>query len=201
MKHSVADDELRAQLALYALGALSQQEARVVEHHLAEGCEVCAAQLQPFESVVEALGFAALPATPPADVRAKLISRLAEETQGVSPPLREAINNYSLRANEGHWKETAPGLFEKHLFTDERRGTVTTLIKMLPGIKLPSHRHVGLEECLVIEGDFHVGSEEFGPGDYRCSMAGTIDETPFSMNGALLLIVSQGSHGPVTLDT
>ncbi|HEU4932742.1 MAG TPA: cupin domain-containing protein [Pyrinomonadaceae bacterium] len=201
MKHSVADDELRAQLALYALGALSQQEARVVEHHLAEGCEVCAAQLQPFESVVEALGFAVLPATPPAGVRAKLISRLAEETQAVSPPLHEAIKKYSLRANEGHWKETAPGLFEKHLFTDERRGTVTTLIKMLPGIKLPSHRHVGLEECLVIKGDFHVGGEEFGPGDYRCSMAGTIDETPFSMNGALLLIVSQGSHGPVTLDT
>lgn len=197
MKHSVADDEIREQLALYALGALSQQEARVVEHHLAEGCEVCASELQTFESVVEALGFAALPATPPAGVRAKLISELVGETKAVSPPLREALKNYSLRANEGQWTETAQGVFEKHLFSDERRGTVTTLIKMMPGIKLPSHRHEGLEECLVIEGDFHVGSEEFGPGDFRCAMAGTIDETPFSINGALLLIVSQGSHGPV----
>jgi putative transcriptional regulator len=197
MKHSVADDHVREQLALYALGALSQQEARVVEHHLAEGCEVCASELQPFDSVVEALGFAVLSATPQAGVRAKLISRLVEETKTVSPPLREALRNYSLRANEGKWTETAQGVFEKRLFSDEHRGTVTTLIKVMPGIKLPSHRHMGLEECLVIEGDFHVGSEEFGPGDYRCAMAGTIDETPFSINGALLLIVSQGSHGPV----
>jgi putative transcriptional regulator len=198
MKHSVADDHVREQLALYALGALSQQEARVVEHHLAEGCEVCASELQPFDSVVEALGFAVLSATPQAGVRAKLISRLVEETKTVSPPLREALRNYSLRANEGKWTETAQGVFEKRLFSDEHRGTVTTLIKVMPGIKLPSHRHMGLEECLVIEGDFHVGSEEFGPGDYRCAMAGTIDETPFSINGALLLIVSQGSYGPVT---
>jgi putative transcriptional regulator len=198
MKHSVADDQIREQLALYALGALSQQEARVVEHHLAEGCEVCASELQPFESVVEALGFAVLPATPPAGVRAKLIAGLVEGNQAVSPPLREALKNYSLRANEGQWTETAQGVFEKQLFSDESRGTVTTLIKMMPGIKLPSHRHVGLEECLVIEGDFHVGSEEFGPGDYRCAMAGTIDETPFSINGTLLLIVSQGCYGPVT---
>ena len=198
MKHSVADDQIREQLALYALGALSQQEAHLVEHHLAEGCDVCASELQPFESVVDALGFAVSPASPPAGVRAKLISGLVGETQAVSPTRREALKNYSLRANEGHWTETAQGVFEKQLFSDERRGTVTTLIKIMPGIKLPSHRHAGLEECLVIEGDFHVGSEEFGPGDYRCATAGTIDETPFSVNGTLLLIVAQGSHGPVT---
>ena len=197
MKHSVVDEQMREQLALYALGALSQQEARVVEHHLAEGCEVCASELRQFEVVVHGLGFSAPPATPPEGVREKLISGLAEETQAVSPSLSAPLNNYSLRADEGEWKETSPGVFEKHLFSDEDRGTVTTLIKMMPGVKLPSHRHVGLEECLVIEGDFHVGSEEFGTGDYRCAMAGTIDETPFSINGALLLIVSQGGHRPV----
>lgn len=193
MKHSVADDQIKERLALYALGALSQQEARAVEYHLAEGCEVCASELQPFESVVEALGFAVLPVTPPAGVRAKLISALPGETQAASLPLQD----YTLRANEGQWTESAKGVFEKHLFSDESRGTETTLIKVMPGIKMPSHSHVGLEECFVIEGDFHVGSEEFGPGDYRCAMAGTIDEAPFSIGGALLLIVSQGSYGPV----
>ena len=197
MKHSVADEQIREQLALYALGALSQQEARVVEHHLAEDCEVCASELQQFESVVEAFGFTVLPAMPPAGVREKLISGLAEETQAVSPSLSAPLKNYSLRADEGEWIETAPGVFEKHLFSDEGRGTVTTLIKMMPGIKLPSHRHLGLEECLVIEGDFHVGGEEFGSGDYRCVMPGTIDETPFSINGTLLLIVSKGGHEAV----
>ena len=197
MKHSVADEQIREQLALYALGALSQQEARVVERHLAEDCEVCASELQQFESVVEALGFTVFPATPPADVREKLISGLAEETQIVSPFLSTPLKSYSLRANEGEWTETAPGVFEKHLFSDEGRGAVTTLIKMMPGVKLPSHRHLGLEECLVIEGDLHVGGEEFGAGDYRCVMPGTIDETPFSINGTLLLIVSKGGHEAV----
>ena len=196
MKHSVADDQVREQLALYALGALSQQEARAVENHLAEGCEVCVSELQSFESVVGALGLAVPPVTPPPDVRAKLLTQLREETEAVSRPSGEALKNYSLRANEGQWTEIAPGVFEKHLFADKRRGTVTTMIKMMPGMKLPSHRHVGVEECLLIEGDFHIGGEEFGPGDYRCAMPGTIDETSFSINGALLLIVSQGT-GPV----
>ena len=140
MKHSVADEQIREQLALYALGALSQQEARAVEHHLAEDCEVCASELQQFESVVEALGFSAEPATPPAGVREKLISGLAKETQA-PPSLSAPLENYSLRADEGEWTETSPGVFEKQLYSDEGRGTVTTLIKMMPGIKLPSHRH------------------------------------------------------------
>lgn len=197
MKHSVADDQAREMLALYALGALSQQEARAVEHHLAEDCEVCASELQSFESVVESLGFALQPSTPPPSVREKLLSRLGEETQPVTLSLDQTLKNYSLRADEGRWTETSQGVFEKHLFADERRGTVTTLIKMMPGIELPSHRHVGLEECLVIQGDFHVGSEEFGPGDYRRAMAGTIDQSPFSINGTLLLIVSHGGHEAV----
>lgn len=197
MKHSVADEQIREQLALYALGALSQQEARVVEFHLAENCEVCASELQQFESVVEALGFSVRPAMPPASVREKLISGLAKETQAISPSPGASLRNYTLREDEGEWTETSPGVFEKHLFSDEGRGTVTTLIRLMPGIKLPSHRHLGLEECLVIEGDFHVGDEEFGSGDYRCVMPGTIDETPFSINGTLLLIISTGGHEAV----
>ena len=197
MKHSVADVQVREMLTLYALGALSQQEARVVEQHLAEGCEECASELRRFESVVAALGFAGQPVTPPASVREKLVSKLGEESQPITMPLGRILNNFSLRADEGQWTETAPGVFEKHLFSDEGRGTVTTLIKMMPGIELPSHRHMGVEECLVIEGDFHVGSEDFGPGDYRRAMAGTIDQTPFSINGTLLLIVSHGGHEAV----
>ena len=196
MKHSVAEEQIREQLALYALGALSQQEARAVENHLAEDCEVCASELKQFESVVEALGFSVSPAKPPAGVREKLISALAKETQAVSPS-PASLKAYTLRTDEGEWTETSPGVLEKHLFSDEDRGTVTTLIKIKPGVKLPSHRHLGVEECFVIEGDFTVSGVEFRQGDYRCVMPGTIDETPFSINGTLLLIVSKGGHEAV----
>jgi anti-sigma factor ChrR (cupin superfamily) len=193
MKHSIPDDQLQEQVALYALGALGQHEARAVERHLAEGCEVCSAELRQFESVVDVLGFGAAVETPPATVRDKLVAAIAADAPpNASPSLKEALKNYTLRADEGQWNEIAPGFFRKHLFSDQSRGTETTLLKLLPGIKLPHHRHLGIEECLVIEGDFHIGGEEFGAGDYRCAMPGSIDDTGFSKNGTLLLIVSQG---------
>ena len=193
MKHSVADDQLREQLALYALEALSQHEARIVENHLAEGCEVCDAELKPFESVVAALGFSSPSVDPPAKLREQLVVRLAEEVR-ISNDMKTALQFYNLRANEGEWRESAAGLFEKQLFADESRRTVTTLIKMLPGTACPSHRHLGIEECLVVAGDFHVNGEVYNAGDYRCAMAGSIDEGAHSVNGNLLLIVSQGGY-------
>lgn len=193
MKHSTVDDHLQEQLALFALGALGQHEARAIELHLAEGCEVCSSELRQFDSVVDALGFSADPVTPTANVREKLISTVAADApREASPTLKQALENYTLRANEGQWTEIKTGVFHKHLFSDKSRGTETLLIKMLPETNLTTHRHLGLEECLVIEGDFHVGGEVFGAGDYRCAMPGTIDDIGFSESGTLLLIVTQG---------
>ncbi|HXD30950.1 MAG TPA: cupin domain-containing protein [Pyrinomonadaceae bacterium] len=193
MKHSIPDDQLQEQLSLYALGALGQHEARAIELHLAEGCEVCSSELRQFESVVDVMGFGAGAVLPPNRVREALLSAIADEApRDASPVLQQALENYTLRATEGQWTELKPGVFQKHLFSDKSRGTETTLIKLLPGKHLPNHRHLGLEECLIIEGDFNVGGEEFRVGDYRCAMPGTIDDTAFSVSGALLLIVSQG---------
>ena len=137
MKHSVADEQIREQLALYALGALSQQEARVVEHHLAEDCEVCASELRQFESVVEVLGFTVLPAMPPEGVREKLISGLAKKTQSVSPSLSASLKTTACEQTRGEWTRLRPACL-KNTSSDEGRGTVTTLIRMMPGIKLQS---------------------------------------------------------------
>lgn len=197
MKHFIADDHVQEQLALYALGALSQIEARMVERHLSDGCEVCESELKPFEWVVEALGFASPAVSPPAAARQKLVARLAEESQPTTA-MKDALQQfYSLRASEGEWRETGAGVFEKQLFVDEKKRTVTSLIKMLPGTECPSHRHLGIEECLVLEGDFRVNGEVFGAGDYRCAMADSIDQLPFSATGNLLLIVSQGGYEAV----
>lgn len=194
MKHSIADDHLKEDLALYALGALSQFEARALEQHLADGCEVCESELKPFESVVESLAFASPSVAPPAELRQKLASLLAEET---SSPMKEALKFYSLRANEGAWRETAAGVLEKELFVDPIKGTVTTLIRMKPGTRCPSHRHIGTEECLVLEGDFHVNDEVFRAGDYRSAPPNSIDQFPSSIDGNLLLIVSHGGYEAV----
>ncbi|MDQ6652685.1 MAG: cupin domain-containing protein, partial [Acidobacteriota bacterium] len=158
-------------------------------------CEVCEAELKPLGSVVAALGLAASLESPQPAAREKLMFQIAAEAPA---PIMSAVSRedslkqfYSMRVDQGDWRETFPGMFEKQLFADEKKATTTTLIRLAPGTKIPSHRHLGTEECLVIEGDFHVNGEMFGPGDYRCAMPDSIDQSPSSVNGALLLIVVQ----------
>jgi anti-sigma-K factor RskA len=79
MEHRLATDEIKERAALYALGALSQIEAHAFENHLADGCEVCQAEVTQFDGVVGVLGLAAPPASPPAHLRGLLTARIAKE--------------------------------------------------------------------------------------------------------------------------
>jgi anti-sigma factor ChrR (cupin superfamily) len=70
-----------------------------------------------------------------------------------------------------------------------------------PGAGFPPHTHDGFEQCLIVEGDFHLNGEAFGAGDFTCAMAGSAHDLSYSENGALLLIVAgmsyQMPHQPV----
>ena len=70
-------DSARERAALYALGALSQHEARSFEEHLSDGCPACAEDLGDFGRVVEALALGAAPAEPPVGAREKLLARIS----------------------------------------------------------------------------------------------------------------------------
>lgn len=195
MKHSTAGDEFEERAAIYALGALDREEARSFEEHLAEGCEACEAELQPFAAVVAALGWAAPEAEPPAGARERLLARLTLDAQ---PDPSRATTRQSasspfltVRASEGEWKEACEGLFIKQLFADKARGTVTSLYKISPGAHAPMHRHLGVEECYVLEGDCRINDEVLGPGDYTCAMKGSVHQTVYTEAGTLLLIIAQ----------
>jgi len=69
---------------LYALGALSQHEARAFDAHLHEGCQVCHEELAQFNQLVGALGTAAEPVAPPAYVRDLLAVRIEREVANAS---------------------------------------------------------------------------------------------------------------------
>jgi anti-sigma-K factor RskA len=79
LKHDRLDNELQETAALYALGALSQHEARAFDLHLKEGCEICSAELTEFEEVVGVLGTAAPYVSPPAYLRDLLTLRIERE--------------------------------------------------------------------------------------------------------------------------
>src|SRR5262249_39888967 len=94
MEHKLATDEIKEQAALYALGALSQIEAHAFENHLADGCQVCQAEVSGFDSVVGELGLAAPAASPPAHLRGLLTARIANEPQQIG--VRRGARNQAM---------------------------------------------------------------------------------------------------------
>jgi anti-sigma-K factor RskA len=70
---------------LYALGALSQHEARAFEIHLRQGCDVCQRELIEFAGVVDALSAGAAEVAPPNYLRDLLNARIEKEASVPSP--------------------------------------------------------------------------------------------------------------------
>lgn len=194
--HGVEIEVWQAQQAAYALGALDSDEAQAFEAHLTEGCEHCAAELRKFERVAAALGCEVPQVEPPPGVREKLLASIRENELGESTTYQDTSlqGMIFVRAGEGEWHEMLEGMFVKHLYADEKAGTLTTLLRLRPGTRVPRHHHHGVEQCLVLEGDFHVGNEIFGPGDFQCAMPGSLHDSIYTDGGALVLIVSPADY-------
>ena len=189
MTHTTTDEEARGRAALYALGALDPDEAREFEEHAAR-CVPCAEEVRCFRSVADALAVAPGEAVPPADVRTRLLARVSEEG-GPKAGGESAPGFLVVRKGEGEWRPTGDrGISYKLLYADEERGTYTTLVRMEPGSRIPAHRHLGVEQCLVLEGDLRSGDVGMSAGDFNCSLAGSVHEELVTDGGALLLLVS-----------
>jgi anti-sigma-K factor RskA len=72
-------EEVRELAALYALGALTQHEARSFEIHLREGCPSCEAELRRYERTAAGMGFTAEEIDIPEYVRDLLLARIDRE--------------------------------------------------------------------------------------------------------------------------
>jgi anti-sigma-K factor RskA len=86
LKHDCITRDGQETAALYALGALSQHEARAFEFHLHEGCTACDVELKQFEQVAGLLGSTAEPVAPPAYLRDLLAVRIQRETLPLTSP-------------------------------------------------------------------------------------------------------------------
>jgi anti-sigma-K factor RskA len=81
LRHDRLTEEGQELAALYALGSLTQHEARAFESHLHEGCDVCRAETRHFENVVGALGSGVTEVNPPAYLRSLLEARIEREAR------------------------------------------------------------------------------------------------------------------------
>jgi anti-sigma-K factor RskA len=85
LKHELEADLYSEKAALYALGMLSQHEARAFENHLAEGCAWCESELRQFEEASEALAVNSDPVSPSPYVRDLLMARIDREARDAVP--------------------------------------------------------------------------------------------------------------------
>lgn len=199
MKHHYLTDESREMIALYALGALDQDEAQTFAAHLEEGCSVCAEELQAFAQVACLLGYDAPPMQPRPEVRARLFATLAAETGEANrtrQPQPDADLDLSrfrfIRASERRWRELSPGVSVKILFTDPTTTRSTVLVRMVAGARLAKHRHLAAEELYVLEGDCHVApGQVLRAGDYFHAEAGSVHEVTFTTEGTTFLSISR----------
>jgi anti-sigma factor ChrR (cupin superfamily) len=183
-------EEAQTAAALYALGALSQHEARAFEAQLAENADRPDEDLSAFKAVVASLGLSAPEGSPSASLREKLLNRVATESE---KNINQAHNasTFSVHANEGEWDEVAPGVFVKFLFVDQMKGMVTSLLKLQPGAQLERHLHNSVEQCFVLEGDFWANGKKLNQGDFHVALPGSVHEKITTENGSLALIIAQ----------
>jgi anti-sigma factor ChrR (cupin superfamily) len=205
MKQNLTEEvELRA--ALNALGTVTLNEVRAFEEDLAVLDSASKAELQEFDAVAGLLAFGASTAEPSGEVWNRLCAVMdaeprnsaggAEKTPSARPLLEQAAASplLTVRKDEGVWHPVHEGIFAKILFQNVKNGTTTYMVKFMPGAKTPKHRHPGMEECMVIEGDFQVDGKDLRAGDYHCASPGSIHESPHSLNGAMVLIVADGFY-------
>ena len=200
-------DDAALQAALYVVGCLAPEEAAQFEEHLA-GCAACLAEVGQLRRVASALARLAPEVDPPAELRDRLLERVAAPpteriVQEPSPAARPAQSwkNWApspagggpvfVPAADGGWEPTGvAGVSARGLFVDPEHDRVTMLVRMAPGATYPAHRHGGPEECYLLEGDLDDGDICMHAGDYLRKEGGTLHGLQSSEHGCLMLIVS-----------
>jgi quercetin dioxygenase-like cupin family protein len=181
MKSSRPFDETCEAAALYALGKLPSAEAGRFEQRLKSGCPFCLAEMEGNQLVLDQLALAVKPVQPPASLEARLLERIGK----IAPrPAKRVDAPKIVRADEGRWKQIAPGVTIRLLHEDK-----TMLVRMDPGSSLPSHPHAHDEQCLVLEGTIDDAEGNTArAGDFVMMTKGSTHSSIATKSGALFLI-------------
>lgn len=200
MSPKAITEDMQEMVALYALGALTQHEARALENRLSEDHGL-AEELAAFEAVTAGLALTVPESCPSPSLRQTLLARIATESraeakQDFQMPVvpQEFSSMFSLRTGEVDWFEIGPGILTKTLFVDETLGTVTSLVRMMPGSALPPHRHRGDEQFYILEGDCNVHGARLGPGDFHHAPPHSIHESTFTVEGTTFLLIAPADY-------
>jgi anti-sigma factor ChrR (cupin superfamily) len=157
--------------ALYALDVLDEQERQLVEAELARFPEL-AEELSALESSAAALSYSAPPAEMPANLKDRLFQRLE---LGTPPETVIPSSAFAVKAQDLNWRpHPTPGVEIAILHRDFAKRQRVGMLRAAPGVRYPVHRHAGVEELFMLEGDLNVDGVVYGAGDYIRSNPGSV---------------------------
>lgn len=141
--------------ALRALGILGGEPLVRLMGRLREGDEALEEDLREMERAASLLALAAPAAEPPADLKRRVLSRVA------------ADGYYFLHERESEWEPSkTPGAWLRRLFIYSRESRETRLVRLTPAA--PASAVAELAGCgfYLLSGDLHVDGERLEIGDY-----------------------------------
>ncbi len=164
-----------------------------MDRHLAEGCPICQSEIARNGDLLALWARENELAAPPL-LRQRLLRSLREKanlaSKAVSPVLLNRTGLLLLRTSEMEWKPASPGLWAKVLVDDSENDMTTTLVRMGPDSLYPSHRHKGVEEVYLLEGELRVEGIDLAAGDFCVSQPESIHQSSYSRSGCLLVVRS-----------
>lgn len=200
MIHAIDRSDAAELAACYVSGAMPADELGMFEAHLESGCEDCWREVSALAPVADALVDGMTPLKPDASVWAALESRIerhASEAHTGTQVWRQwggqpaATGLFTLPSDATPWEKTdIAGVEVRRLFADRAANRATMLVRMAAGAGYPKHLHNGPEECLVLEGDLHVGEIVMRAGDYQRADVGSVHGVQHTEGGCVLLILS-----------
>lgn len=134
------------------------------------------------ENLYASLASALAPEKASDDLKASVLDRVNGAIDK-PPPGGETV-----RAGDTTWRQLTSEVAVKILHIDSVQNSQTALWRLGPGAKIPSHSHSANEECLVLEGKFHVGDHILNAGDFHVMQAGSGHPELTSPDGCLLYI-------------
>jgi quercetin dioxygenase-like cupin family protein len=162
----------------YVAGVLEPDELAEFRAHLSTGCLQCQTRIRETQEAITAIPASVEGISPAAAVKDRILTRIDLEKGGL----------VFIHADEGAWIEAQPGIFAKVLNMDAERGRLTALVRLAPGSRYASHRHLGSEEVLVLEGSCYCGGRLLRKGDYHRAEVGSIHVDMRTDEGSLMLI-------------
>ena len=171
----------------YALRAVAAGEASLAENQISE-CADCRRELATLRPLVVTFGtWPTSTLEPSGSLWDRLARRIADETGAEPAP------SFPSEWAEPEWAEVAPGISVKMLATDVERDRVSMLVRLGPGVDYPRHRHAGIEELHLLDGELVIDEKTLYPGDYVKALPGTSDKRVWSETGCTCVLITSPS--------